>query len=66
MIELIMITVPKPKFLERNVPAGQSVDDYFNEVNFRKTHIVEDAIDRVSFFWSNSSTKSFIYNKGKL
>ena len=47
--ELIMITLPKPKFFERKVPTGQSEDDYFDEISERQTHILEEAIDRVSF-----------------
>ena len=43
-----MIPVPKPKFFERKVPAGQSEDDYFNEIIFRQSHVLRDAIDRVS------------------
>ena len=44
-----MIPVPKPKFFERKVPAGQSEDDYFDEISERQTHILGAAIDRVSF-----------------
>ena len=47
--ELIMIPIPKPKFFERKVPAGQSEDEYFDEIVARQTHILRDAIDRVSF-----------------
>ena len=43
-----MIPVPKPKFFEQKVPAGQSEDEYFDEICFRQTHVLEDAIDRVS------------------
>ena len=41
--------IPKPKFFERKVPAGQSKDAYFEEIVFRQTHVLRDAIDRVSF-----------------
>ena len=44
-----MIPVPKPKFFERKVPVGQSEDDYFDEITARQTHVLENAIDRVSF-----------------
>ena len=44
-----MIPVPKPKFFERKVPVGQSEDDYFDDITARQTHVLEDAIDRVSF-----------------
>ena len=44
-----MIPVPKPKFFERNVPDGQSENDYLDEIIARQTHILRDAIDRVSF-----------------
>ena len=44
-----MIPVPKPKFFERKVPVGQSEDDYLDEITARQTHVLENAIDRVSF-----------------
>ena len=44
-----MIPVPKPRFFEHKVPAGQSEDDYFDVITERQTHILRDAIDRVSF-----------------
>ena len=43
-----MIPVPKPRFFEHKVPAGQSEDDYFDVITARQTHILRDAIDRVS------------------
>ena len=46
--ELIMIPIPKPKFFERKVPSGQSEDDYFDEITARQSHILRDAINRVS------------------
>ena len=46
--ELIMIPIPKPKFFERKVPAGKTEDEYFTEIMTRQTHILRDAIDRVS------------------
>ena len=42
-----MIPVPKPKFFERKVPAGQSEYGYYDEIISRQTHVVQDAIDRV-------------------
>ena len=45
-----MIPVPKPKFFARKVPAGQTEDDYFDEITGRQSHILRDAIDRVSIF----------------
>ena len=47
-----MIPIPKPKFFEHKVPAGQSEDDYFDEIIARQAHILRDAIDRVSFIRS--------------
>ena len=44
-----MIPVPKPKFFERKIPVGQSEDDYLDEICARQAHVLEDAIDRVSF-----------------
>ena len=41
--------IPKPKFFERKVPAGLSKDAFFEEIVFRQTHVLRDAIDRVSF-----------------
>ena len=43
-----MLPIPKPKFFERKVRAGQSEEDYFDEISERQTHILRDAIDRVS------------------
>ena len=43
-----MIPIPKPKFFERKVPAGKTEDEYFTEIMTRQTHILRDAIDRVS------------------
>ena len=44
-----MITLPKPKFAETNVPIGKSKDDYKYEIIDKQTHVLSDAIDRVSF-----------------
>ena len=44
-----MITLPKPKFAEANVPIGQSIDDYKDKIMEMQTHALKDAIDRVSF-----------------
>ena len=43
-----MITLPKPKFAETNVPIGKSKDDYRDEIIDMQTHVLNDAIDRVS------------------
>ena len=56
-----MLPIPKPKFFERKVPAGQSEDDYFDDITARQTHILRDAIDRVSsiiFFYYKKNLKS--------
>ena len=44
-----MIALPKPKFAETNVPIGQSNDNYRDEIINKQTHVLNDAIDRVSF-----------------
>ena len=44
-----MIALPKPKFAETNVPVGQSNDDYRDEIINKQTHVLNDAIDRVSY-----------------
>ena len=46
--ELVMIPIPKPKFSDHKVPIGQNEDEYFAEIADRQTHILRDAIDRVS------------------
>ena len=56
-----MITLPKPKFAETSVPVGKSLDDYRDKIIEKQTHVLNDAIDRVSF-WKiiinkNKSTK---------
>ena len=46
-----MITLPKPRFAETNVPIGLSPEekaDYHEKVIDQQTHILGDAIDRVS------------------
>ena len=43
-----MITVPKPRFAKTNVPDGESLEDYRDAIYFVQTHVLEDAIDRVS------------------
>ena len=45
-----MIILPKPKFAETSVPIGKSQDDYRDELIERQSHVLHDAIDRVSFF----------------
>ena len=45
-----MITLPKPKFSETNVPIGKSKEDYKDEIINKQTHVLNDAIDRVSFW----------------
>ena len=44
-----MIPIPKAKFAETNVPIGKSKEDYKNEIIDKQTHVLSDAIDRVSF-----------------
>ena len=44
-----MIPIPKPKFFGRKVPLGQLEDAYLDEITARQTHILRDAIDRVSY-----------------
>ena len=44
-----MITIPKPKFAETIVPIGRSQNDYKDEIIRKQAHVLNDAIDRVSF-----------------
>ena len=55
-----MITLPKPKFAETSVPIGKSQDDYRNEIIDKQTHVLNDAIERVSFW------KTVTYNNKSL
>ena len=43
-----MITLPKPKFAETNVPAEIPKDAYRDEIIDMQSHVLKDAIDRVS------------------
>ena len=52
-----MITLPKPKFAETSVPIGKSQDDYRDEIIDKQSHVLNDAIDRVSF-WKIISNKN--------
>ena len=54
-----MIPIPKPKFFDREVPAGQTEDEYFTEITTRQTHILRDAIDRVSTIYYFYKTNYF-------
>ena len=42
-----MLPIPKPKFFERKKPAGQSMEDYIDDIALRQSHFLQDAIDRV-------------------
>ena len=44
-----MISLPKPKFAETNVPIGISKDKYRDQIIDMQAHVLSDAIDRVSF-----------------
>ena len=55
-----MISLPKPKFAETNVPIGISKDDYRNEIIDMQAHVLKDAIDRVSFREFINLTKPFL------
>ena len=43
-----MITLPKPRFAETNIPVGMSLEEYQDEVIEMQGHAIIDAIDRVS------------------
>ena len=44
-----MITLPKPKFAETMVPIGKSKGNFKDEIIKKQAHVLNDAIDRVSF-----------------
>ena len=43
-----MISLPKPKFAETNVPIGISKDKYRDQIIDMQAHVLSDAIERVS------------------
>ena len=50
--QLIWITLPKPKFAKTKVPIGlpqDKINEIKEKIIFEQSHVVEDAIDRVSF-----------------
>ena len=49
-----MITLPKPKFAETNVPLGLSPEEkeeYYENLMIMQSHGISNAIDRVSYFY---------------
>ena len=56
-----MISLPKPKFADTNVPIGISKDDYRNKIIDMQAHVLNDAIDRVSIREFIKTTKPFIF-----
>ena len=61
-----MIPVPKPKFFARKVPFGKSEDEYFEQITARQTHILRDAIDRVSFIQKFLTERVFWKKKSRI
>ena len=57
-----MVPLPKPKFAETNVPIGKSIADYRKEIIDMQAHVLNDAIDRVSFRY----LYTIIYQKYRL
>ena len=41
--------MPKPKFFDRKVPPGQTENEYFDAIICRQSHVLGDAINRVSY-----------------
>lgn len=46
--ELIMLPIPKAKFFHAKVPAGVNPEDFEDEIIGKQTHVLENAINRVS------------------
>ena len=46
--ELIMLPIPKAKFFDQKVPKGVNRDDFKDEIIGKQTHVLGDAISRVS------------------
>ena len=46
--ELIMLPIPKAKFLDRKVPTGVNPTDFEDEIIGKQAHLLNCAIDRVS------------------
>ena len=57
-----MITLPKPKYIETNVPIGKSKEDYKEEISAKQTHQLNNAIDRVSFRGRSDLSNVFFLN----
>ena len=58
-----MIPLPKPKFAETNVPIGKSIEDYRDDIIDKQTHVLNDAIDRVSFRGIKSTDTTMKFGK---
>ena len=50
--ELIMLPIPKAKFFDRKVPTGVDPADFEDEIIGKQAHLLDSAIDRVSFYQS--------------
>ena len=46
--ELVMLPIPKAKFFAHLVPAGRDRNDFEDEIIDKQTHILQNAIERVS------------------
>ena len=46
--ELIMLPIPKAKFVDRKIPSGVNPADFEDEINGKQTHVLHCAIERVS------------------
>ena len=46
--ELIMLPIPKAKFFKAKVPAGVDPEDFEDEIIGKQTHVLENAMNRVS------------------
>ena len=44
-----MIPIPKPRFFTHKVPVGSNKEEYEDEIIFRQEHVLQEAIDRVSY-----------------
>ena len=58
--ELIMLPIPKVKFLDRRVPSGVNRLDFEDEIIEKQSHVLQSAISRVSLSHIEKTYKFFV------
>ena len=57
--EMIMLPIPKTKFLNFKVPKGVDPDEFEEEIIGKQSHVLENAINRVSLYHFMSAKLSY-------